>query len=100
MCQVRTGAYVSLTAPEKIDYTGCHQEKTTTHILHVVPITTHTHVRFKSIGNKNKDERTERTDKKIKESEKGKEGHKIKENKRQDKTRRGSKEREGRKTPY
>ena len=42
MCQVHTGAYVSLLARGKTDYTGCHPRKTTTYILHVliVPITT------------------------------------------------------------
>ena len=54
MCQVHTGAYVSLLAPGKTDYTACHPRKTTrtTYILHVVPITTHTHDRRKSIGKK------------------------------------------------
>ena len=50
MCQVHTGAYVSQLAPGKTDYTACHPRKTTTHILHFVPITTHTHVRRKLIG--------------------------------------------------
>ena len=52
MCQVHTGAYVSLLAPGKIDYTACRPRKTNTYVLHVVPITTHTHDRRKSIGNK------------------------------------------------
>ena len=53
MCQVHTGACVSLRAPGKTDYTACHREKTrTTYILHVVSITTHTHDRRKSIGKK------------------------------------------------
>ena len=52
MCQVHTGAYVSLLAPGETDYTACHPRKTTTYILHVVPITTHTHDRRKSIGKK------------------------------------------------
>ena len=43
MCQVHTGAYVSLLAPGKTDYTACHPRKTTTYILHVESITTHTH---------------------------------------------------------
>ena len=43
------GAYVSLLAPGKIDYTPCHPRKTTTYIFHVVSITTHTHDRRKSI---------------------------------------------------
>ena len=52
MCQVHAGAYVSLLAPGKTDFTTCHPGKTTTYILNVVPITTHTHVRHKSIGEK------------------------------------------------
>ena len=52
MCQVHTGAYVPLLAPKKTDYTACHPRKPTTYILHVVPITTHTHDRRKPIGKK------------------------------------------------
>ena len=52
MCQVHTGAYVSLLAPGKTDYTACHPRKTTTYILHVVPFTTHTHDGRQSIGKK------------------------------------------------
>ena len=52
MCLVHTGAYASLLAPGKTDYTTCHPRKTTTYILHAVPITTHTHDRRKSIGKK------------------------------------------------
>ena len=62
MCQVHTGAHVSLLAPGKTDYTACHPRKTTTYILHVVYITTHTHDRCKSIGKKK-----HRKEKKIKE---------------------------------
>ena len=63
MRQVHTGAYVSLLAPGKTDYIACHPRKTTTYILHVVSITTHTHDRRKPIGkkkqqtNKNRKER-------------------------------------------
>ena len=32
MCQVHAGAYVSLLAPGKTDYTACHPRKTTTYI--------------------------------------------------------------------
>ena len=49
---IHTGPYVSLLAPGKTDYNAYHPRKTTTHILHVVPITTHTHDRRKSIGQK------------------------------------------------
>ena len=52
MCQVHIGAYVLLLAPGKTDYTACHPRKTTTYMLHVVPITTHRHNRRKSIGRK------------------------------------------------
>ena len=94
MCQAHTGAYVSLLAAGEIDYTACHPARTTTYILHVLPITTHTHVRRKSIGKKNKEnKRRERKGKKREESEKGKE---IKEKTRQarkNKTRRRIKER-------
>ena len=66
MCHVYIGAYVSQLAPGTTDYTACHRRKTTsTHILHVVPITTHTHDRRKSIGKKETRKRKE---------EKGKEG--------------------------
>ena len=53
MCQVHdTGAYVSLLAPGMTHYTACHPRKTTTYILHVVPITTNTHDRRKSVKKK------------------------------------------------
>ena len=56
------GAYVSFLAPGKTDYTACHPRRTTTYILHVVSITTHTHDRRKSTGKKK-----QRKEKKIKE---------------------------------
>ena len=59
MCQVHTGAYVSLLAPGKNDYTACHPRKTTTYILHAASITTHTHDRRKSIGKKETKKRKE-----------------------------------------
>ena len=63
MCRVHTGANVSLLlAAEKTDYTACHPKTTTTYILHVVSITTHTHDRRKTIGKKK-----QRTNKKRKE---------------------------------
>ena len=76
MCQVYTGAYVSLLAPRKTDYTACHPRKTTTYILHVVSITTHTHDRLKSIGkkkqitNKKRKERKEKRRKRKKKTKK------------------------------
>ena len=62
MCQVQAGAYVSLLTPGETNYSDCHPRKTTTYILHVVSITTHTHDRRKSIG-----EKKPRKEKKIKE---------------------------------
>ena len=52
ICQVQAGAYVSLLTPGETKYSDCHPRKTTTYILHVVSITTHTHDRHKSIGEK------------------------------------------------
>ena len=52
MCQVQAGAYVSLLTPGETNYSDCHPRNTTTYILHVVSITTHTHDRRKSIGEK------------------------------------------------
>ena len=77
MCQVHTGAYVSLPAPGKTDHTACHPKKTTTYILHVVRTTTQTHHKRKSVGKKEqrkekkKNERKEKTRKRN--NEKGKE---------------------------
>ena len=103
MCQVHTGAYVSLLAPGKTDYTACHPRKTTTYILHVVPTTTNTHVRRKRIGKKKQRKDKKRKERKIekrKESEKRKrKGKKRKTRKaRKDKTR-GSKEGKEKKRP-
>ena len=88
MCQVHTGAYVSLLAPGKPDYTACHPRKTTTYILHVVPITKHTHDRRKSIGRKETKKLKENKGKKRQESEKRKrKGNERKDKKaRKDKT--------------
>ena len=88
MCQVHTGAYVSL-APGKTDYTACRPRKTTTYILHVVPIITHTHDRRKSTGkkrNRKQKKIKERKDKKAK-NEKGKERKEKKRQEKQEKTR-------------
>ena len=79
------------------DYTACHPRKSTTYVLHVVPITTHTHDRRKSIGEKkqikerilNQREEKTRKRKNEKESEKRKKTRRAT----KDKTRRGSKER-------
>ena len=68
MCQVHTGAYVSLLAPGKTDYTACHPRETaTTYVLHVVSITTNTDDRRKSIGKKEAKEIKEDKGKKRKE---------------------------------
>ena len=101
MCLVHTGAYVSLLAPGKIDYTACHPRKTTAYILRVVPITTHTHDRRKSIGKKKQvkekkiKERKEKT--RRRKNENGKEKKEKTRKTRKDKTRKGSKERKRRK---
>ena len=92
MCQVHAGAYVSLLAPGKTDYTACHPRKATTYILHVVPITTHTHDRRKSIGKKETKKREEDNGKERKDKEAKK--RKRKGNKRKDKK---SKERQDKK---
>ena len=68
-CQVQAGAYVSLLTPGGTKYFDCHPRENTTHILHVVSITTHTHDRHKSIGEKEtkkrkKDKGKERKEKK------------------------------------
>ena len=59
MCQVHTGAYVSLLTPGETDYAACHTRKTATYILHVVSITTHTHDRRNLIGEKEPKKRKE-----------------------------------------
>ena len=59
MCQVHTGAYVSLLTPGETKYSDCHPRKTTTYILHVVSITTHTHNRRTSNGEKETKKRKE-----------------------------------------
>ena len=59
MCQVQAGAYVSLLTPGGTKYPDCHPSKTTTYILHVVSITTHTYDRHKSNGEKETKKRKE-----------------------------------------
>ena len=98
ICQVYTGAYVSLLAPGKTDYTACHPRKTTTYILHVVYITTHTHDRRKSIGKKNQRREDQRKGKKRKEKKAKKKTKKArKEEKRQEKQEKTRQEEEARK---
>ena len=77
MCQVHAGTYVSLLTPGETNYSDCHPRKTTTYILHVVSITTHTHDRRKSIGEKkqrkeNKIKERKEKRRKTKQNEKGK----------------------------
>ena len=75
MCQVRTGAYAPLLAPGKTDCTACRRRKTTTYLLHVVLITTHTHVRRKSNGKRQNKKRRKRKGREGKGREgKGREG--------------------------
>ena len=114
MCQVRTGAYVSLLAPGKTDYTACHPRKTTryhvyisrstyhatqgrlrgtTYISHAVPITTHTHNRRKSVGKK----KQRREDKTKKRKDKEAKKRKRKGKKRQEKQEKTRQEKEARK---
>ena len=103
MFQVYTGAYVSLLAPGKTDYTACHPRKTTTYILFIVSITTHTHDRRKSIGKKKQRTTKKRKERKEKEKKAKKENEGEKERKektrraRKIKPRRGSKERKRKK---
>ena len=94
-------------------YTACHRGKTTTYILHVlvVPITTHMHVRLKSIGKKEKREKKKRKEMKWHEmkinekkrkgkqdnwKEKGKRKGKVKRKERKGKERREEEARKGR----
>ena len=77
-------------------YIACYPIKTTTYRLHVVPITTHTHDRRKSIGIKKQ--------RKVKKNQNEKKAKNKKERKtrkpRKDKSRRGSKERKKKKMSY
>ena len=75
MYQVHTGAYVSLLALGKTDYTACPPGKTTTYTLHVVPIITNTHDRRKSNGKKKQRKQKKIKNKKTRKriNEKGKE---------------------------
>ena len=103
MCQVHTGAYVLLLARGRTDYTACHPRKTITHILHVVPITTHSHDKRESIGKKEtrkrkEDEGKETKDKKAKTPKR--KGKKRKDEKRQDKKRKQGKKGKEKKRSY
>ena len=89
------GPYVRRTTPEKKHYTACDPENTTTYMLHVVPITTHTRVRLKAIEKTKRKQKTEKERKSKNESEKGKERRKKKTRK-EDEARKGKEK----KTPY
>ena len=96
MCQVQAGAYVSLLTPGETKYSDCHPSKTTTYILHVVSITTHTHDRHTSIGEKEtqkrkEDKGKERNEKKN-ETRRKRQAKRRKRQEKQDKTRQESKE--------
>ena len=98
MCQVQAGAYVSLLTPGETKYSDCHPRKTTTeYILHVVSITTHTHDRHKSIGEKETKERKEDKGKERKEKKnetrRKRQAKRRKRQEKQEKTRQESKER-------
>ena len=79
MCQGRTGAYVSLLAPEEPTIPLATQKRLPLIQLHVVPITTHTHVGLKSLGEKKR--------KKKRREKKRKRKKQRKENKREENTR-------------
>ena len=98
MCQVHTGAYVSLLAPGKTEYAACHPRRITTYILHVVPITTHTHDRRKSIGNNKQRTNTKKKERKEKRRKRKKKTKKErKEKTRQEKQEKARQEEEARK---
>ena len=95
MCQVQAGAYISLLTPGETKYSDCHPRKTTTYILHVVSITTHTHDRRKSIGENETKKRKEDKGKERKEKKnetKRKRQAKRRKRQKQEKARQESKE--------
>ena len=102
MCQVHTGAYVSLLAPENPTIPLATQERLprTWYILHVVPITMHTHAALRSIG-KNRNLREKKRKERKGKERKGKERKSKKtekerrEKKRKDKKRQDEEAREG-----
>ena len=86
VCQVQAGAYASLLTPGETKFSDCHPKNTTTYILHVVSITTHTHGRRKSIGEKETTKRKEDKGKERKEMKnKTKRKRQAKRRKRQEK---------------
>ena len=99
MCQIQAVAYVSLLTPGVTKYSDCHPSKTTTYILHVVYITTHTHDSLrKSIGEKEtkkrkEDEGKERKGKRNETTRRKRQAKRRKRQEKQEKTRQESKER-------
>ena len=90
MCQVHTWCIRLITRAWK-NVTACHPRKTTTYMLHVVSITTHTHDRRESIGKKK-----QRTNKKRKKrKEKRRKRNKKTKKERKKKKRQESKKRQG-----
>ena len=96
MCQVHTGAYVSLVAPGKTDYTACHQRKTTTYILHIgtyhYAYARQTQVNWKKYTKREQVKGKERKGMKRKRKRKEKKRKDKKSKKRQDKKRKQGKE--------
>ena len=97
MCQVHTGAYVSLLAPRKTDYTACHPRKITTYLVYITRSIFHyayarqTQVNWKKEIKKRKEDKVkESKDKEAKKNENGKKRENTRKAKK-DKTRRGSK---------
>ena len=68
MCQVHTGAYVSLLAPGKTDYTASHPRKTTEYVYITRSIYHYAYARQTQVNWKEKKKRKE---KKIKERKEG-----------------------------
>ena len=95
MCQVHTGAHVSILAPGKTDYTACHQRKKgSTYILHVVPITTQVTTNMSQLEKKETKKRKEDAGKRKKIQEERKN---EKEQERKEKTRQEEEARKGKK---
>ena len=84
MCQVHTGAYVSIFAPGKTDYIACHPRKTTSYHVYI----TRSIYRYAYARQTQVNWKEEESEKK---EENGKEKKERQQNKK-DKTRRGSKE--------
>ena len=98
MCQVHTGAYVSLLAPGKTDYTACHPRKTTTYnitrsIYHYT-YARQTQVNWKKETKKEK-EIKERKEKRRKRKKKGKTKGKKRKDKRSKKIQDKKRNKEG-----